>query len=487
MDDATFGRLDTSISVLSVLIRRSATPEKGEAMDVVRSARVARIGRCRGFMAAVATGCFVAGCSVSAASTSPSAVAGETPMAALGQSSPARPTAGPTSSPAQTAPPAVGTAPAGRWTGIRWISAGAAFPQTPVPDGGNQSSVQISVFGWSRGYVGFRTAITQNFSDAKMSQEKLVMVSTASTDGVHWTSGKAFGEGDQASWVVIRAVVEGPAGLLAVGVNPAGMCGGPATVGAMWTSLDGQTWTRVKPPADFAAARVYTVDAGSTGYIATGTLNDDVTPAVWVSADGRSWGRAALPKPTGGSVVDGATAFAGGYVISGAQHLDIGCGMSEFVPSLWWSSDGKSWTSCDVSGAMPAGDAWVTVNRVSDHALMAIATGWDATGSVNSQQIWVTGDGKSWQLVKSPSSLLSAFILSDGQRGLMAVNAAPGHGPPTLAAVGDDLTVTTLSQSGDGPVDSDTSSPWIAALGPTGIVILSMDGLNLWLGVPTPS
>jgi hypothetical protein len=28
---------------------------------------------------------------------------------------------------------------------------------------------------------------------------------------------------------------------------------------------------------------------------------------------------------------------------------------------------------------------------------------------------------------------------------------------------------------------------WISTVGPTGVVILSVDGLNLWLGVPTAS
>lgn len=458
-------------------------------MDAIACDHRARTRRLRGLVVALASGCLVAGCSVAVASPTPTATPpSPTPQSSLAQLTPS-PTPSPTQTPTLTALSSVGPAPAGKWTGIRWISAGSVFPQTPVPDGGDQSSVQISVFGWSRGYVGFRTAITQTLSDAGLGSEKFVMVSTASPDGLHWTSGKALGAGeDTGSWVFMSAVVEGPAGLLAVGRNPAGTCGGPATVGAMWTSPDGLTWTRVQPPSDFAAASVYTVDAGSAGYIATGTLKDGVTPAVWVSADGRSWRRTTLPKPASGSIlVDGATAFAGGYVISGAQRLDIGCGMSEFVPSLWWSSDGKSWTSGNLSGAMPAGDAWVTVNRISDHALMAIAQGWDATGLVSSQQIWFTGDGQTWKLVKSPSGLLNANVLTNGQRGLMAVHQTNGYGPPTVATVNDDLTVTILSQSGDGPVDSDTSNQWMSAFGPTGVVILSVDGLNLWLGVPTAS
>ena len=78
-------------------------------------------------------------------------------------------------------------------------------------------------------------------------------------------------------------------------------------------------------------------------------------------------------------------------------------------------------------------------------------------------------------------------MLTNGQRGLIATHQTNGSGPPTIATVNDDLTVTTLSQSGDNPVDSDTSNQWMSAIGPTGVVILSVDGLNLWLGVPTAS
>jgi hypothetical protein len=125
----------------------------------------------------------------------------------------------------------------------------------------------------------------------------------------------------------------------------------------------------------------------------------------------------------------------------------------------------------------------VTVDRISDRALMATAQEWDEARSVGSQQVWVSVDGRTWNPIKSPSSLLDYGILSNGQRGLVVVPAASG-GPPTVATVDDDLTVTTLSQSGEGP-DSDTG--WTSAFGPTGVVILSVDGLNLWLGVPTES
>jgi hypothetical protein len=127
------------------------------------------------------------------------------------------------------------------------------------------------------------------------------------------------------------------------------------------------------------------------------------------------------------------------------------------------------------------------VSRISDHALMAIASRWDDTTQTYEQLVWVTSDGQAWNLVKSPSIVLSSNILTNGQRGLLAIAPSDDNSPPTIATVGDDLTVATLTQTGDGPVGSSTNWPsWMsfAAFGPTGIVVLSEDALNLWLGVP---
>jgi hypothetical protein len=85
--------------------------------------------------------------------------------------------------------------------------------------------------------------------------------------------------------------------------------------------------------------------------------------------------------------------------------------------------------------------------------------------------------------------MLGDGIMTDGRRGLVVAEPGPGpDGPPTVATVADDLSVKTLSESGDVPVYSAALSPvWLSAVGPTGVVILSADGLDLWLGVPTAS
>ncbi|MFI5259539.1 MAG: hypothetical protein ACHQ01_08030 [Candidatus Limnocylindrales bacterium] len=138
----------------------------------------------------------------------------------------------------------------------------------------------LSLYGFSRGYVGFRTAIDQASSPGAAT------VSTFSVDGLHWTTGRPMDVSGLESAVVITQLVEGPSGLLAVGRYPGAACG-PATIDALWTSPDGLTWSLVQPPAAFGSASVYTVDGGSNGFIASGIEKDGKTQAVWLSADGR--------------------------------------------------------------------------------------------------------------------------------------------------------------------------------------------------------
>jgi len=62
----------------------------------------------------------------------------------------------------------------------------------------------------------------------------------------------------------------------------------------------------------------------------------------------------------------------------------------------------------------------------------------------------VLHDGQSWNLVEAPSNLLGADVITDGKRGLIAVNPTTDEAAlPVIATVGDDLSVSTLSQAGD--------------------------------------
>jgi hypothetical protein len=341
------------------------------------------------------------------------------------------------------------------------------------------------VYGWSRGYVGFQTIVTANSRTGTGS-----MVSTSSADALTWTLDRAMPTAGIDYPLSITAVLESPAGLLAIGRITGMACGGPSTVSAMWTSSDGATWNRVSPPADFAAASVYTVDGGSSGYIATGILKDGLTQALWVSADGRTWNSKLVPKSVFGQViVQGGTSFAGGFVLSGAIRGDEGCGGYRYqTPSLWWSADGAAWSRATLTGTAPSTDSTMSVTRVNDHTLMAIANEWNAATQTSSTRVWATSDGRSWKPAAKPSSMLGSNIRTDGFQGLAIIdnNVDPAQTqlPLTIAAVGDDLLVRVLSQTGAVPTAAQSPMAWNSSIGPAGIVVLSADASVLWLGTP---
>jgi hypothetical protein len=374
----------------------------------------------------------------------------------------------------------------GRWTGITWKALGQ-IPELAQATGDSTDTYTASdVYGWSRGYVGFRTVATQG-----QRSDSFTVTSTSSSDASHWTAGRAMNVAGLTYALEITSVVEGPAGLLAIGRITGMACGGPPTVAAMWTSVDGLTWSRVTPPADFTSATVYTVDGGTAGFIATGVMKDGVTQGLWISADGRTWHSVALPKSVFGEVVvQGATGFGGGFVLSGAIRGDDGCGGPRYVtPSLWWSPGGTAWTRATLPGVAPVTDSWMTVTKVSDQALMAIANEWDAATQVSSIKVWLSGDGRIWKQIQHPSSMLQSTIRSDGKQGLAVIEptleGAQTDGPVSVIAVDDDLSVRILKEDGAVPMESQGVNPWGTTLGPAGLVMMSTDATMLWLGVPT--
>jgi hypothetical protein len=429
--------------------------------------------RARAALTVLALAALLAGCAGGGASQTP----GRSPIHTFA------PTAVPTVSPTSSPLPTVGPAPAGAWTGIRWINAGPAFPQVRL--GGSETESTPTVFGWSRGFVGFAAS-----PDSTVAVGPTV-TPAASTDGLHWTLGDPLDNTGRQLASMPEAVVEGPAGLVAVGRGPAATCGGPPSADALWTSSDGLKWSRVPLPPDFATASVITVDGGATGYVAAGVLKDGLSQIVWLSQDGRAWHQIPLTRSVFGQFdVAGAVNFSGGYVVSGASHTEGGCGANMVTPSIWWSVDGASWARDALPGAIAATSDWVTVTRISDHALMAFSSEWNETTKAESQHVWVSSDGRAWKPIDAPSKMLTSNILSDRQRGLSLVDPyVVDHdktfGPLLVAAVADDLSAATLTQTGDGPTLGPTMSGWISALGPTGVVVLTLDGTTLWLGVPT--
>ena len=377
-------------------------------------------------------------------------------------------TPSPTATAFPSPPPVIDPPSAKPWTRIEWVHGAGGVPVGPA---------NVTAFGWSGGFV----AVSSSGGEHDVGTDPFAIVATGSPDGLRWSAPMALDVSGLDGRVQAADLVEGPAGLLLVGYVDSGTCGGPNWVGALWSSSDGVAWTRIPLPKSLSSNRVETLDAGAAGYIATGLRKDGVTAGIWFSKTGASWRSLALPiVSTGIVVVNGATSFDGGLVLAGAVLGPEGCGGAASVhPSLWWSKDGATWTRESFTGGSSARDATMTIRRLSDHAVIAIEESSKLDGLV----AWVSTDGRTWQRAGSPPRTIKWSLHTDGRHAVEVVSVE-GTGAAIVAAVDERARVTELEQAGDGPVASADPVPWTAALGPTGVLILSVDGRSVWLGVP---
>jgi hypothetical protein len=386
--------------------------------------------------------------------------------------------------------PNLAPAPPGKWAGLRWI----ALQEAPIvvalatPAGAeNVINGGAKLFGWSRGYVAFETT-TWSVSIAGWSS---AIDSASSTDGVRWQAGPSlhFADFD----IKISRVIEGPAGLLAIGRHAPGACGGGPSVATIWRSTDGVSWQQLSM-AGFGSGYVETIDGGSAGYIATGLTSDD-KPAVWTSSDGSSWKPASLTAAAfkGMTVIENGTAFSGGYVLAGATlSPDGGCGgPPHLTPSLWWSADGMAWSRDTVPGALSAVDVQMRVCRIDDDSLLANESTYDTTTGKTTSAGWTSTDGRTWQKTSS-TTLDCDSIVGEAERGL--VFDPPYQQPDSLVApmrayeIGAGLTSTALTQTGEMPDQLGWANGELGvssvAIGPTGVVVAASGGTRIWIGVP---
>ena len=360
--------------------------------------------------------------------------------------------------------------PSGNWMALHWTKVSEPPIIAPI---GTEIPDYFAIFGWSKGYLAFRTGTTGPGSWATGV--------AYSADGVRWIDA---GQLDMTA-IGIGYVVEGPAGLLAV-ADGISACGGPQNVLGIWRSTDGITWQKIDIAATFGGDSLSTIAAGSAGYIATGfTGGDFPKPAVWTSADGQTWRNVDLEAATfAGIEIQNATAFAGGYVLAGSVFSPNGngCGSEPYVtPSLWWSADGRAWSRDTVPGTRAGTTAYMNVWRISDRALLA--TEYSATDTTTTQASWTSTDGRTWKPLPSAQYV----SMTNGQRGLI-VNAPTqtGDGPIEVLAFASDLSVHRLTEAGDVPdekVWADYTLEPSIAFGPTGLIVANAAG-DFWVGAP---
>ena len=168
----------------------------------------------------------------------------------------------------------------------------------------------------------------------------VVAVGSALVDVTQGTyDGRAASSADGITWVpaeeaafqqsIVGDVASTPKGLIAVG-STSGVSPANAVV---WTSADGQSWTRLADDPAFAAATMSAVAVGSDRIVAVGSSG--VGAAVWTSADGASWERIPDSEVFKGAQMTSIAAARGGF-------LAVGYGQEGAV--VWYSPDGSNWS-----------------------------------------------------------------------------------------------------------------------------------------------
>ncbi len=242
-----------------------------------------------------------------------------------------------------------------------------------------------------------------------------------SVDGVTWTrvphAAAVFGGAD---YQTMRSVAAGGPGLVAVGSDGLDDAESDA---AVWTSVDGITWTRVQhDEAVFGASTMEAVTVGGPGLVAVGSDGHD-DAAVWTSVDGITWSRV----PHDESVFGGTSSHAMRSVTVGGPGL-VAVGDT-------WSGDGTTtavvWTSVDgVTWSRVAPDESVFGRDRTMHSVTAGGPGLVAVGETHVPSlaaVWVSDDGIIWVAVPHDSTVF-------GQANMYAVTATGSR----LVAVGLD-------------------------------------------------
>lgn len=245
----------------------------------------------------------------------------------------------------------------------------------------------------------------------------------ASADGRNWhalpsTVAAPFGRAQ------LDLVVSGPSGLVAFGeLVPAT---GTNITAMVWTSPDGQAWTRAPQfPTAFPTDTITDLAAGPGGYAAVGSrwVGGNLTQPrrAWYSTDGKTWRLASGPAAQGPTVV---RACAAGF---------FGVANPSARASFWTSTDGVNWRVQQGVVDRPNYPAYVGSGLFSDGSRI-LAMGAD---SFQTRGAWISTDGRDWQPIvlsgtqpPTDSAVVGSVVWAFGSKGAIVTTA-------TESATGD--------------------------------------------------
>ncbi len=169
---------------------------------------------------------------------------------------------------------------------------------------------------------------------------------------------------------------------------------------AVWTSPDGDRWTRGRDTGQALARpgeqRLVSVASGGAGWLAVGT--DGNRPLVVTSNDGAAWQAAG-----GGEFTPGRDGHVSTYSAAAGPSGYVVVGESGYSAGTWYSRDLKTWKLSDggdltgtkaanrwMRGVVAAASGYVAVGGLSDSSVKDAPRGRPA--------VWTSPDGATWSL-----------------------------------------------------------------------------------------
>jgi len=299
---------------------------------------------------------------------------------------------------------------------------------------------------------------------------------------------------------VMRTVIAGGPGLVAVGWDGRGILDDtPAVDAAIWTSVDGYTWSRVPhEDAVFGGAWIEGVTVGGPGLVAvggTGGYNTDGDAVVWTSVDGITWSRV----PHDESVFGGANSyFMSDVTVGGPGLVAVGSGggtgpwdHGDNHAAVWTSVDGIIWSRVPddeallSTGGNPAPMLSVTAGGPG---LVAVGSDWWTQGLARTP-VWTSPDGITWTRVPDDETVRGVMVdVTVGGPGLVAVGCvcAASWSPVVWTSV-DGITWTPLPDDDavlrheDHMYSVNIQGPYLVAVGTDGSGTVPQRDAVVWV------
>jgi len=215
---------------------------------------------------------------------------------------------------------------------------------------------------------------------------------------------------------------------------------------AVWTSVDGITWSRVPHDEEvFGGADnqgMNSVTVGGPGLVAVGSVENDgdANAAVWTSVDGITWSRVPHDEAVFGGAGDqwmnSVTVGGLGLVaVGGLGLVAVGAGL-EGTAAVWTSVDGVTWSRVPHDEEVFGGAGGQRMSSVTVGGPGLVAVGFDQpgddvpSGQARDAAVWTSVDGVTWSRVPHDVTLFGGT----GNQRMHEVTAAGA----VLVAVGAD-------------------------------------------------